>query len=94
MTSNGGINWTLVYTGFDFDPFCMKFYDQYNGLITGEGNVVKRSDTGVTWQQVITGSGGWWNIYYDIEYRSADDVILLGIKTMLQHLSTNQPTED
>jgi len=76
-TTDGGLTWTFVNTGFDFEPYCIKFKDINNGLITGEGYVIKTSDSGETWQEVIPG-GGWFGYYYDIEYLSANKIFLAG----------------
>ena len=76
-TTNGGADWTLIETGFDFDPWCIRFYDQINGIIGGEGHLIKSSDAGDTWEEISTG-GGDWDWYYDIEYRSAEIIFIAG----------------
>lgn len=76
-TTDGGFTWTYVNTGFYFEPYCIKFNDVNNGLITGEGYIIKTTDSGETWQEVIPG-GGWIYFYFDIEYLSPDTVFAVG----------------
>jgi photosystem II stability/assembly factor-like uncharacterized protein len=76
-TLDGGNSWTEFDTGFDFDPFCIKFYDSNNGLITSEGHVIRTSDSGNNWEQINSGVG-WSASYTDIEYRSINEIFMAG----------------
>ena len=77
-TLNGGNSWTETNTNFDFDPDVIRFSDISHGLISGGGQVIRTTDSGLTWTEVSTGISSWSVNFYDIEYRSADTVFMAG----------------
>ncbi len=76
-TDDGGDNWTEVESGnYDGKPYAMKFYDELNGLISGDGFILKTSDGGNNWQEVY--NGYYTYFLMDIHYFSANDIIVSG----------------
>jgi len=76
-TTDGGANWSLIESGnFDFNPTCIRFYNELNGLICGETTILKTSDGGNNWIEVNTDS--FMNSHIDIEYKNADEVFICG----------------
>lgn len=76
-TTDGGNTWTEIGTGFDFEPTVIKFYDFNNGLIAGDGKMIKTNDGGNTWHAVALESIYDYD-FNDIEYRSANKVFAVG----------------
>lgn len=76
-TTDGGNTWTENGTGFDFEPTVIKFYNINNGLIAGDGKMIKTNDGGNTWQAVTIESIYDYD-FKDIEYRSANKVFAVG----------------
>jgi photosystem II stability/assembly factor-like uncharacterized protein len=79
-TVDGGLNWEMFITGFDFEPLDMKFSDYNNGLISGEGHLIRTNDSGNTWTEANTGTNGWSTTFHAIEYVSIDTVFVAGAK--------------
>ncbi len=74
-TINGGQDWTFIeLEDFEFEPLCIRFYDELNGLICGESTLLKTSDGGDTWIEINTGSSS----FTDIEYKNENEVFICG----------------
>lgn len=76
-TLNGGNDWTMIETGFDFDPINIKFFDPNLGLITGESQLIKTTDSGNSWEQIITNPTDW-AYFHDIEFITYDEIFISG----------------
>ena len=77
-TTDGGKNWTMVYTGFY--PNGIYFSSQNTGWIFGNSQtILKSSDAGSSWNSITTpiGSGGA-NAFNDIIFTSSNTGWLVG----------------
>jgi len=77
-TTDGGITWIHIPTGFEFQPVRIEFADYFHGIIAGEYTLIRTIDGGDSWNEVNTGTYG---SYLDIDYRSADTVFVSGISS-------------
>jgi len=76
-TTNGGDEWSWTETGFDFEPQDIKFYGTNTGLIVGEYQIIKTTDSGITWEEVFY-SPTFWPNFYDIEFISEEEIFIVG----------------
>ncbi|OQX75687.1 MAG: hypothetical protein B6D61_09945, partial [Bacteroidetes bacterium 4484_249] len=76
-TTDAAENWTQIETGFDFEPQAIKFYGENLGLIVGEWQIIKTTDSGNTWEGVNY-SPTFWPVFYDIEYISDEEIFIAG----------------
>ncbi len=76
-TTDGGLTWTEIETGFDFDPRTIKFYGTNNGIIAGEWQIIKTTDTGNTWEE-INYTPTFWTEFFDIEFISEEEIFIVG----------------
>ena len=77
-TNNGGADWTMIETGFDFEPQAVKFYGTNTGFIIGKWQIIKTTDSGNTWQEVNY-PPLYSQEFYDIELLSEEDIFIVGI---------------
>ncbi len=77
-TTDGGQTWTTTdYDNIDLYPCAIAFYDENNGLIAGEGPILRTTDGGNGWQQ-IDWNTNYYDIINDICYRSQNEVFVTG----------------
>lgn len=76
-TENGAQDWTPIYLSeYHFEPTCIRFSDELNGIICGEDIIIKTSDGGENWETINTGYPD--NGYSDIEFQVSGDVFICG----------------
>jgi len=76
-TINGGSDWTVIESGnYDFEPTCVRFYDEQNGLICGVNSVIKTSDGGYNWIEVDINP--YAHSFIDIEFNNVNEVLICG----------------
>ncbi len=77
-TEDGGETWTFIdFTDISLNPYVIKFFDDNNGLIAGEGPILRTTDGGETWQEVDWNTGNYDGIC-DICYKSENEVYSTG----------------
>ena len=75
-TTNGGQGWDMIeLDNFNFEPRCIQFHDELNGIICGENIIIKTSDGGYNWTEINT---GFSTSYTDIEYKNENEVYICG----------------
>lgn len=76
LTDNGGTSWSeWNSTGFIFQPIVCNFYDEMNGLICGESNIIRTTDGGNSWEEVFIAGA---DEFVDIEYVNENEVFICG----------------
>lgn len=73
MLNNG--QWQTINTGFYFAIGKILFYDEMNGLVTGENYVIKTTDGGLTWSD-ITPLPFYPVTYFDVQFDSPEHIYL------------------
>ncbi len=77
-TEDGGETWTFTdFTDISLNPYVIKFFDDNNGLIAGEGPILRTTDAGETWQEIYWNSETYEGIS-DIFYKSENEVYITG----------------
>ncbi len=76
-TDDGGETWTETdFTEIELSPYVMNFFDTNNGLIAGEGPILRTTDGGENWQEIP------WSINLpgisDIWYKTVNEVFVTG----------------
>jgi len=79
-TVDGGISWEdPIPVGSEYSPLKIKFSDADHGWICGtEKHLLKTSDAGITWTEVILDPYPWTPYLYDIEFLSGDTIFICG----------------
>lgn len=76
-TNNGGEDWEEVESGtWDFNPMCIKFYNESLGFICGTNDIIRTQDGGSTWELVY--EGVFTDDHWDIQFLSENDILISG----------------
>jgi photosystem II stability/assembly factor-like uncharacterized protein len=77
-TEDAGETWTSTdFTDISLSPYVMKFFNDNNGMIAGEGPILRTTDAGETWQEIYWNSETYEGIS-DIFYKSENEVYITG----------------